>query len=180
MPEGSRHAADFPSLAGNRAERLRSQSVRCGDNQRHTHCDDQRRRRWLFFLRTLLDLGPGALVQALRAAVPVGAIRTPFTTDDVLFAWQEAVVDGGRRIILITDRPMIVWQEAMGVQGSEDAFTVIEIRLTADDEGEGKAAIGSNVHVDRSLDLIELKDYAGEPVRLIDVRPLRTTTDEGV
>lgn len=128
------------------------------------------------FARTLLGHGPGALLQTLREALPVGAIRTPFTADDLLFAWQEPEVDGGRRIILITDRPMVVWKEAMQVQGTEELFTVLEIRLTANDEGEGKAAIGSNIGVDRSLDLIQLQDYGSEPVRLIDVRAKRTTT----
>ena len=129
------------------------------------------------FARTLLDRGPDALLKALRDAAPVGAIRTPLTLpDDLLFAWQEPLVDGGRRIILITDRPMVVWKEAMQVQGTEDTFTVLEIRLTPNGEGEGKVAIGSNIGVDRSLDLIELKDYDAEPVRLIDVRTKRTTS----
>jgi len=129
------------------------------------------------FARTLLDRGPAVLLQALRDAAPVGAIRNPLTVpDDVLFAWQEPVVDGGRRIILITDRPMLLWKESMQVRGTEDAFTVIELRLDPNGEGEGKAAIGPNIGVDRSLDLIELTDYAGEPLRLVEVRPKRTTS----
>ena len=129
------------------------------------------------FARTLLNHGPTALLQALRDAAPVGAIRNPMTVpDDVLFAWQEPVVDGGRRIILITDRPMLLWKESMQVRGTEDLFTVIELRLDPNGEGEGKAAIGSNIGVNRSLDLIELTDYAGEPLRLVEVRPKRTTS----
>lgn len=129
------------------------------------------------FARTWLDRGPAALWQALRDAAPVGAIRNPLTVpDDILFAWQEPVVDGGRRIILITDRPMLLWKESMLVQGTEDTFTVIELRLDANGEGDGKAAIGSNIGVDRSLDLIELTDYAAEPLRLVEVRPKRSTT----
>ena len=68
---------------------------------------------------------------------------------------------------------MVVWKEAMQQQLMNDAFTVIELRLTADGEGEGKVAIGSNIHVNRSLDLIELGDYDTEPVRLTDVRTKR-------
>jgi hypothetical protein len=125
----------------------------------------------------LLERGPEALLKALRQADPVGAIRTPMTfADDVVFAWQEPQVDGGRRIILITDRPMIVWQESMHVLGDEELFTVIELRIGANGEGEGRVAIGSNIAVDRSLDLIQLKDYDAEPVRLIDVRATRATS----
>ena len=129
------------------------------------------------FARTLLDQGPEALLKAFREAAPVGVIRVPLTgPDDVVFAWQEPLVDGGRRIILITDRPMVMWKEAMQLEGTEEMFTVLELRLTPIGEGEGKVAIGSNVGVDRSLDLIGLEDYAGEPVRLIDVRPKRTSS----
>ena len=129
------------------------------------------------FARTLLNRGPATLLQALRDAAPVGVIRNPLTVpDDVLFAWQEPVVDGGRRIIVITDRPMLLWKESMQVEGTEDTFTVIELRLGPNGEGEGKAAIGSNIGVDRSLDLIELTDYASAPLRLVEVRVTRTTS----
>jgi hypothetical protein len=126
------------------------------------------------FARALLDRGAEVLLEDLRNAVSVGQIRTPNTFSyELQFAWQEPLDDGGRRIILITDRPMVVWKEAMQQQLMNDAFTVIELRLTADGEGEGKVAIGSNIHVNRSLDLIELKDYDIEPVRLTDVRTKR-------
>lgn len=126
------------------------------------------------FARALLDRGDEVLLKDLRSAVGIGQIRTPNTFPyDLQFAWQEPLDDGGRRIILITDRPMVVWKEAMQRQVMNDAFTVIELRLTADSEGEGKVAIGSNIHVNRSLDLIELKDYDIEPVRLTDVRTKR-------
>jgi hypothetical protein len=127
--------------------------------------------------RTLLDRGAKALLEALRRADPVGAIRTPMTlTDDIMFAWQELQADGTRQIILITDRPMVVWQESMHVIGNEELFTVVELRIGANGGGEGKVAIGSNITVDRSLDLIQLDDYDAEPVRLIDVQIRVTTT----
>jgi hypothetical protein len=129
------------------------------------------------FTRTLLDGGPDALLKALRQADPVGSIRTPLTfADEVIFAWQELHVDGGRRIILMTDRPMTVWQESMHVLGNEDLLTVLELRIASNGEGEGKVAIGSNIAVDESLGLVQLKDYAAEPVRLIYVRQKRITS----
>jgi hypothetical protein len=129
------------------------------------------------FARILVDHGPDALLRAFRDAAPVGVIRTPLTMpDDVVFAWQEALVDGGRRIILITDRPTVVWKEAMQLEGTEEMFTVLELRLAPTGEGEGRVAIGANIGDDRSLDLIALEDYAAEPLRLIDVRPKHITS----
>jgi len=128
------------------------------------------------FARLLLDTGPEALLKVLRQADPVGTIRTPMTfPDDIVFAWQEPQPDGARRVILVTDRPMVVWRESMRVAGNEDSFTVLELRIGANGEGEGKVAIGSNITVDRSLDLIQLEDYEAAPLRLIDVQPRRTT-----
>jgi len=130
------------------------------------------------FVRALLDEGPAALQRTFRQSSPVGAIRSPVTfPDDIVFAWQEPSLDGGRRIVLITDRPMALWTEAMRV--SEDTFTVLELRIGANGDGEGKAEIGSNVTVDRNLDLIELKDYAASPVRLIEVRSRVVTSEVG-
>jgi len=128
------------------------------------------------FARTLLDHGPEALFKALRHADGVGTIRTPTTfPDDIIFAWQELELDGARRIILVTDRPMVVWRESMRVAGNEDLFTVVELRVAATGAGEGKVAIGSNIAVDRSLDLIQLNDYDAAPLRLIDVQPKYST-----
>src|SRR5262245_59172323 len=121
------------------------------------------------FARTLVNEGPAALLKTLREASSVGVIRTPLTfPDDIVFAWQEPDVDGGRRIIFVTDRPMVVWKDAMQVEGDEDTFTVVELRLAPNGDGEGKMAIGSEAAVDRNLDLIVLKDYAAAPVRLIE------------
>ena len=118
------------------------------------------------------------MLSALRAVSRVGEITTPNTFPYHLqFAWQERLGDGGQRIILIADRPMSVWKEAMPVQPLDDTFTVIEIRfIGVRVDGEGKVAIGSNITVNRSLDLVELKEYDIEPVRLIDVHTRRPTT----
>ena len=84
--------------------------------------------------------------------------------------------DGGRRIILIADRPMVVWKTAMHLTSMENTFTVVEIRLNAEGEGEGKVAIEKNIIVNRSLDLIELEQYDTEPVRLAYVRAVLPTS----
>jgi hypothetical protein len=129
------------------------------------------------FARTLLDRGPAALLEALRTAEVVGQLRSPNTfLYDFQFAWQEPLEDGGRRIILIGDRPMFAWKEDMGVEEDGAIFTVVEIRLGPDGNGEGKIAVGSHAVVNRSLDLIELKNYDTEPVRLTNVHAVPRQT----
>jgi len=129
------------------------------------------------FARTLLDRGCIALSGVLRTAPIVGEFRTPVTMpSDLQFAWQEPVEDGGRRIILVAGRAMGIWKDATWLEPPAETFTVVEIRLNADDEGEGKVATGGDIVVNRSLDLIELGNYDSEPVRLAHVRKMRPTT----
>jgi hypothetical protein len=129
------------------------------------------------FARTLLDEGVIALREALQDAGVVGDIRTPYTFPfEVRFAWQEPLAGEGRRIILIGDGAIAPWRDAMRLRDRPDTFTVIELRLPYGDDGEGKVAIGSNIRVNRSLDLIELDDYGSAPLRLIGVRTRWTTT----
>jgi hypothetical protein len=129
------------------------------------------------FARTLLDRGCIALSDALRTAPIVGAIRSPVTMPyELQFAWQEPEPDGGRRIIVVAGRAMAIWKDPMRLDPPPETFTVVEIRLNADDEGEGKVATGCDIVVNRSLDLIELGEYDSEPVRLAHVRKIRPTT----
>ena len=52
----------------------------------------------------------------------------------------------------------------------EYPFTLIELRLNRDGEGEGKMSIATRISGNRELGLIELEDYALRPVRLMNVR----------
>lgn len=123
------------------------------------------------FARTLLNEGAKPLLAALERVDAIGDIRTPYTFPyDIRFAWQEPLEGDGRRIILITDGAVSIWKDAMRLQDSRDTFTVIELRIPDAADGEGKVAVGWNIHANRSLDLIELEDYAAAPVRLIGVR----------
>ena len=132
------------------------------------------------FARTLLNDGARALLDRLQSAETVGEIGTPYTFPyDIRFAWQEPLEGDGRRIVLITDSTVMIWKDAMRLRSNRDTFTVIELRMPYAGEGEGKVAIGSNIHANRSLDLIELENYSASPVRLINVRALWAATAAG-
>jgi len=129
------------------------------------------------FARTLLNEGPRSLLGALQRVDTIGDIRTPYTFPYAIrFAWQEPLEGDGRRIVLITDSTVMIWKDAMRLGPGHDAFTVIELRIPYDDDGEGKVAVDANIHANRSLDLIELEDYSASPVRLVGVRTRWTPT----
>jgi hypothetical protein len=128
------------------------------------------------FARTLLSEGPAALLAELRDARPVGAIQSPGTLPwNLRFAWQERTPDGGRRILMLTDRPIDWWELLLGSPTLEYPFTLIELRLNVEGEGEGRLSVATRIVVDPSLDLIELENYDDAPIRLTAVRGFQST-----
>jgi hypothetical protein len=165
----------FSALAVNRADTpvLLSSSV---DIQIRRWSSDAEKSR---LARTLLDGGPRGLLAALHSSGSLGVLSTPYTFPyEIRMAWQEPLEGDARRILLVIDHPVTIWKEAMRLRDSRDTFTVIELRIPYDGDGEGKVAIGSNIHVNRSLDVIELDDYAGTPLRLVGVHSRWATTPQ--
>jgi hypothetical protein len=127
--------------------------------------------------QVLLDQGSDALLEALRDTPRVGYFRTPNNIAyDLHFARALPGDDGGRRIILATDRPILFWEARNQPRSIDYPFTVIELRLNPDGEGEGKMSIAAKISGNKSLNLIDLEDYASQPVRLLAVRSERRPT----
>ena len=132
--------------------------------------DDERE----ILLAALLEKGPDALLDALRKTRRVGYIRTPNSIGyDLHFAQSIPGEDGGRRVIVLTDRPISFWEAANQPRSIEYPFTLLELRLDCDGEGEGKMSIATKITGDKEFGLIELEDYALQPVRLMGVHSSR-------
>jgi hypothetical protein len=124
---------------------------------------------------TLLSLipeenkSPQKLVSALQDMPGVGTIRTPQTLAWTLrYAREFKMDEGGRRIVLITDRP-IGFREARNSARSMDyPFTILEIRLNAKGEGEGKIFGGSKVYVENGELVVE--NWGTQPTRFNNIR----------
>jgi hypothetical protein len=130
-------------------------------------------------IETMLTKGSDSLLRELQKAPVKGRFRIPGQRPpdphhlalglDIRYARQTPLPEGGRRILLAMDR-YIGFAEARNQPRSIDyPFTLIEIRTNKDGKGEGKMSIATKINFDKKKKVIELENYASEPVRLNNV-----------
>jgi hypothetical protein len=89
---------------------------------------------------------------------------------DLHYTWQTALPEGGRKIVIATDR-YIGFAEAREQPRTIDyPFTLFEIRVDKNGEGQGKMAVATKIDFDKEKNQVELENYASEPVRLNNVK----------
>jgi hypothetical protein len=121
----------------------------------------------------LKEKGQDALLSALQKLPVVGYINTPGSLRyDLHFARQRPEPDGGRMIFLLTDRYVSAWEAANQPRSIEYPFTLIQLKLDKNGRGVGKASIATKITEDED-GTITLEDWADQPVRLNDVRPVK-------
>jgi hypothetical protein len=119
-----------------------------------------------------------SLAAALAQAPSVGYL---WSSEVAGYALRYAVrlpQQDGERVVLITDRRLGAWNELwkpVGPTANNGAaanyeFSVIELRLNAKGEGEGKISLNGNVALDRVQPTIALENYNALPVILKNVR----------
>jgi hypothetical protein len=121
------------------------------------------------------DTPEKALAAALDSANGVGYLWSSESTGYSLrYAYRFPQADGGERIILATDRRLgdhdDSWKPAAGPASGYD-FSVIELRLNARHEGEGKASVTGKVSIDTTANTIALENYSALPLTLKNVKP---------
>src|SRR3954471_10777794 len=121
-------------------------------------------------LRTaLIENGTESLLKQLQKMPPVGYIRGNDSVGWGLRYARETTTGGNRRIVFATDRP-ISWLEASAQPRTMNyRFTIGELKLNGD-KGEGSLAVAVKVKYNPDQKVIELENYASEPLRLLQVR----------
>ena len=118
------------------------------------------------------EKGAEGLRDALQKIEPLGRIRTPDSIGyDVRYAHQVALPGGGRRILVGTERPIAARELLAGARSTDYPFTVVEMRLDAKGEGQGKLSIATRVVGEG--DAVELENYDAAPVQLTRIRARR-------
>ena len=122
-------------------------------------------------LGILRDKGPDKLLDVLRDLPRVGYIRTPDSTGyDLHFARRHPGEDGGERVVLATDRYITFWEAANRPRTIDYPFTVIDLRIGPNGEGEGKMSLFAKIEFDKENNTIVLEDYGTQPVLLKNVK----------
>ena len=111
------------------------------------------------------------LLETLQDLKPVGHIRTPQSVGyDLHYAHQVPGEDGGQRIIIATDRSIGFWEAANRPRTIDYPFTFIELRVDRNGEGEGKLSLATKVTSTSDGRVVELENYAAQPVMLTNVK----------
>ncbi len=127
-------------------------------------------------MSTLLDKGPEKLLDKLQDMPRMGYIRTPDSIGwDVHFTRRTPEPEGGERIVLITDRRIGFWEARNQPRSIDYPFTVIELRLNREGEGEGKMSIATKIIADKEHNTITLENYQTSPVMLNNVKRERAS-----
>lgn len=94
----------------------------------------------------------------------------------IRFAGRIKNPDGSERIVLVTDRKLgavnDLWKPASGEPSAYD-FSVIELHMKADGEGEGRTSLTGKVAADPGLKMVALDGYDSLPVVLNHVQRLK-------
>lgn len=119
--------------------------------------------------KTVLDTvreHPDKLDETLRKMPGVGRLSTPGDVGYELRYSQKMSSGGTDRILLLTDRP-VGFAEAVDNGRTRDyAVTVIELRIGASGQGEGKVAVAARLTVDPLSDQFVVEDWNISPVML--------------
>src|SRR5262249_28859048 len=123
---------------------------------------------------TLRQKGPQTLADALAKMPRGGWIRLPNTkAQDLRYAWQTPLPDGGRRVVIALDRIANYAELTTAARTQYYEFSVAEIRFDKDGKGEGKLSPLARVDVDKETNQIEVEDYSSQPVRLTKVQAVK-------
>jgi hypothetical protein len=121
---------------------------------------------------TLREQGPDKLLSLLQGMRKVGFIRQTTSIGwDLHYAHREPIPDGGgERVVVATDRPIGTWEAVNQPRTIDYPFTVVELHLGPNGEGEGKMTYATKITEDKKTGSIVLENWGTSPVLLQGVR----------
>ena len=126
-------------------------------------------------IAAFMEKGQDALLTALQKVKPrVGYIRTPNSLGyDLQYAYRFVNSDGSSRIVIATDRRVGFLEASRQARTMDYPFTIIEMRLDKDGNGEGRMAAGTKISKSKDGKTVELENYGISPVALNKIHLLK-------
>lgn len=131
-------------------------------------------------IETMLSKGQDALLSALQKTTAKGRMRVPGWQGpdphnarlgwDLHYSWAAPLPEGGTQIVLATDRYIGFWEARNQPRTIDYPFTLMQIHLSKDGEGQGRLALATKISFDKKKNQVELENYSSEPVRLNEVK----------
>jgi hypothetical protein len=122
-------------------------------------------------LTVLMDKGQKAFEEVLRDTRPTGTFRTLTSLGwDLHLARQSPGKDGGRNITIITDRPIGFAESWASSRTLDYPFTVFELHLNDDAEGEGTLSIATKLIPDKINKLLVIENFDNQRIRLVQIK----------
>jgi len=113
--------------------------------------------------------GQDKLLRELQRVKPrVGFMRLPNSLGwDIQYARENIQPDGTRQIVIATDRPVSFAASFAAAESTDYPFTLIEMRMSANNKGEGRMLARSAITTKAGH--LELENYGNEPVKLSEI-----------
>ena len=122
-------------------------------------------------MKVMMDKGADKLLDVLQDMPRMGYFRAPGQVGiDIHFARRLPLPEGGERVVLVTDRRIGFWEAANQPRSIDYPFTVIELHLNRDGEGEGKMSLATKIIADKENNIVTLENYDIQPVMLNNVK----------
>jgi len=131
-------------------------------------------------ITTMLEKNSDALLRELQRMPEMGRFSIPGLMgpdphqlrlgNPLRYTWQTPQPEGGRRIVIATDRYIGMAEARNQPRTIDYPFTLFEIRVNKNGEGEGKMAVATKISFDKKKNAIELENYGSEPVRLNNLK----------
>ena len=95
---------------------------------------------------------------------------------DLRYAWQTPLPDGGQRIVVALDRYMSFWEVRQSAAHGRLPVHGLSSKCAFDNDGRAeetaRSSVATRINFEKAErnEVVELEDYASEPVRLHQVR----------
>lgn len=118
----------------------------------------------------LIEDNPSKLLDVLTKLPRVGYIRTPGSLGyDLHYARRHLNSDGSTHVIMATNRFISFWEATRQPRSIDYPFTLIEMHIGPDGNGEGKISLATKITYDSDTKEVTLEDYESQPVLLSHV-----------